>query len=197
MPSEPSPASTAEVAGQVARRVLDAPPTLGSTRLVCVDGPAGSGKTTLAAALADVVRDAQVVHCDEMLQGWRGLPGLAASVERLLAPLTGDEAGPVASLGLGRRTAGPSGTPSTAGGLLVLEGVGCWSPGDRAPRGLPGLGRGGLGRSASRAGLARDGEAMRPQWEQWRLDEDALFARLRTRAHADVLVATDDYSSSL
>ena len=28
------------------------PPTLGAGRLVCVDGPAGSGKTTLARALA-------------------------------------------------------------------------------------------------------------------------------------------------
>ena len=195
MRSEQSPASTAEVAGQVARRVLDAPPTLGSTRLVCVDGPAGSGKTTLAAALADVVRDAQVVHCDEMLQGWRGLPGLAASVEHLLAPLADDGAG------RWRRwdwlaDGWAEWHSVAAGGLLVLEGVGSWSPAIAPLVGCLVWVEAGSDLRLAR-GLARDGEAMRPQWEQWRLDEDALFARLRTRAHADVLVATDDYSSSL
>ncbi len=38
--------------------VLARPPTLGVGRLVCVDGPAGSGKTTLAAALRRGFRDA-------------------------------------------------------------------------------------------------------------------------------------------
>jgi hypothetical protein len=32
---------------------------------------------------------------------------------------------------------------------------------------------------------------MRAHWEQWRLDEDALFERLATRRHADVVVTTD------
>ena len=32
--------------------VLAGPARLGSTRLICVDGPAGSGKTTLASLLA-------------------------------------------------------------------------------------------------------------------------------------------------
>ena len=39
------------LATRSSRSVLAAPPTLGAGRLVCVDGPAGSGKTTLAAAL--------------------------------------------------------------------------------------------------------------------------------------------------
>ena len=41
-----------------------------------------------------------------------------------------------------------------------------------------------------RRGMARDGEHMRPQWEQWRIDEDVLFARLGTRARADLVVVT-------
>ncbi|CAB4964999.1 unannotated protein [freshwater metagenome] len=31
---------------------------------------------------------------------------------------------------------------------------------------------------------------MRPHWEQWRTDEEQLFARLRTREHADLVVTT-------
>ena len=37
------------------------PATLGAGRLVCVDGPAGSGKTTLGAALAERT-GAQLIH---------------------------------------------------------------------------------------------------------------------------------------
>ena len=37
-------------------------------------------------------------------------------------------------------------------------------------------------------GLARDGEAMRPAWEQFMLDEAEDFARHGTAAHADLRV---------
>jgi len=187
VPSE-APSDPSAVARAVAEQVRAAPPTLGPGRLVCVDGPAGSGKTTLAAAIADVVDDAHVVHCDEMLQGWRGLPGLADTVERFLEPLAIGEAT--------RWTRWDWATdgwaeshPVEAGGLLVLEGVGCWSP---AIAPLVGVLVWVEAESALRLrrGVARDGEHMRPQWEQWRTDEDALFARLGTRAHADRVVVT-------
>lgn len=185
MPSDPL-----EVARLVATRVLDAPPTLGAGRLVCVDGPAGSGKTTLAAALADVVGDAQVVHCDEMLQGWRGLPGLSVSVERMLAPLASGEAGRwrrwdwAADEWAEWQAVAP-------GGLLVLEGVGCWSPAIAAAVGCLVWVEAASDLRLAR-GMARDGEEMRPQWLQWRLDEDELFHRLGTKDHADLVVATDE-----
>lgn len=49
--------SVADLAG----RVRDAAPQLGGVRLVCVDGPAGSGKTTLARRLSSALAG-----------GWRG-----------------------------------------------------------------------------------------------------------------------------
>jgi uridine kinase len=183
------PSDPAVLAAEVAERVLAAPPTLGPGRLVCVDGPAGSGKTTLAQALADVVPGTQVVHCDELLHGWRGLPGLAASVHRLVAPLAAGEPGAwvrwdwYADDWAETHAVDP-------GSLLVLEGVGSWSP---AIADLVGLLVWVEAESALRLqrGLARDGEGMRAHWEQWRLDEDALFERLDTRRHADVVVTTD------
>ena len=172
----------------MAALLADRPGTLGAGRLVCVDGPAGSGKTTLAAALADAVPGTVVVHTDEMLEGWRGLPGLAGSVAALLRPLASGRPGCwtrwdwYADGWAERREVPPA-------PLLVLEGTGSWSPlvADlvtvlvwvEAPSQVR------LDR-----GMARDGEQMRPQWEQFRLDEDDLHRRLRTRDHADLVVDT-------
>lgn len=169
-------------------RVLAARPTLGDGRLVCVDGPAGAGKTTLAGAIAAHAPAAVVVHCDDLLQGWGGLPGLADTLIRLLGPLAAGRPGQwrrwdwLADAWAETHTVEP-------GGLLVVEGVGSWSPGIaswvgalvwvEAPSDLR------LAR-----GIARDGEAMRPEWIRWRSAEDDLFVRLGTRDRADVVVTT-------
>lgn len=179
---------TDDVAAAVVTRVLTAPPTLGVGRLICVDGPAGAGKTTLAGVIAGRVPTAVVVHCDDLLQGWRGLSGLAATVAGLLGPLAEDRPGRwrrwdwVADAWAETHTVEP-------GGLLVIEGVGSWSPAIapwvgalvwvEAPSEL-----------RLERGIARDGEAMRPHWVRWRRDEDDLFARIGTRDHADVVVVT-------
>ena len=170
--------------------MVGAPATLGTSRLVCIDGPAGSGKTTLSAALADAVQGAQVIHCDDLLQGWRGLPGLAASIEALLAPLAAGRTGTwrrwdwVADAWAETAEVAP-------GGLLVLEGVGCWSPAIAHFVGVLVWVEAASDLRLDR-GLARDGEEMRTHWEQWRLDEDALLARLGTRDRADLRMVTDD-----
>lgn len=184
MPSDPR-----EIARQVADRVLTAPPTLGPGRLVCIDGPGGSGKTTLSAALVDVVADARVVHCDELLEGWRGLPSLAVTVEAMLAPLAAGRVGQWRRWDwLADGWAETHDVPP--GGLLVLEGVGSWSPAIAHLVGVLVWVEVGSALRLER-GLARDGVHMRPQWEQWRVDEDDLFARLDTRARADLLVDTE------
>lgn len=164
------------------------PATLGAGRLVCVDGPAGSGKSTLAAAIGDLA-PATVVHTDEMLEGWSGLPGLASSVAALLEPLASGRAGPWrrwdwhADGWAEDHTVEPT-------DLLVVEGTGSWSP---RVADLVTVLVWVEARPATRLarGLARDGEQMRPRWEQWRVDEDALLAGLRTREHADLVVRTD------
>lgn len=168
--------------------MLGAPPTLGAGRLVCIDGASGSGKTTLAAAITELAPGSRVIHTDDMLEGWRGLPGLAASVEALLRPLATGRTGHWRRwdwTGHGWAQVGEV----TPGGLLVLEGTGSWSP---AIADLVGV----LAwvdapaRVRVDRGMARDGEQMRAELEQFRRDEDALFAQLSTRARADVVVNT-------
>ena len=65
---DPHPPLTSFAA--LAEQVRAAPAKLGRTRLVCIDGPAGAGKTTFAARLADaLVPDAVVLHMDDLYDG--------------------------------------------------------------------------------------------------------------------------------
>ena len=174
----------------LADRALAHPPRLGPVRLVCIDGPAGSGKTTTAAALADAVvargASADVLHLDDLYDGWTGLEGslwprLSAQV---LEPLRRGRPARYQRYdwSVGRfddwvDLPGPQ--------VLLLEGCGAarlaadpvavlrvWveAPADQRLR----------------RGLDRDGAAARPQWERWMLDEAAHFARERTADRADV-----------
>ncbi|HET6624914.1 MAG TPA: 4-amino-4-deoxy-L-arabinose transferase [Nocardioidaceae bacterium] len=167
------------------------PPTLGSTRLVCVDGRAGSGKTTLGKALRDAavrLGSARLLHMDDMYEGWSGLgDALTARIDQdLLGPLREDRPGRYRRYdwASGRFAEWHTVDPVD---LLVLEGVG--SAGSsyadavttlvwvEAPREL-----------RIERGVARDGRAVLPRWLQWMDDEDVLFARERTRQRADVVV---------
>lgn len=165
------------------------PPTLGDGRLVCVDGPAGSGKTTLATAVAALAArgpGARVVHMDDLYDGWNGLPRLTAQLTGLLRPLARGEAGCYRRYDwhAGRYAETVTVPPVP---LLVLEGVGSGSR-DHADlitvlawvEAAPEL--------RLRRGLARDGVAMADHWRRWAVDEQAHFRREATAARADLLV---------
>lgn len=172
-------------ARQVLAHAESSPPTLGSGRLICVDGLAGAGKSTLAGTLAELT-GAPVVHTDDLLAGWRGLPGLGATLDELLRPLAqGRDSTWRRWDWHSSRWAEWHTVPPAP--LLLLEGVGSgaaaydelittlvWIEADRDER---------LAR-----GLARDGEAMRTHWLHWLEDEETLHRRDRTRARADVVL---------
>lgn len=177
--------SPSDVAATVVALASGREPAAGGTRLICIDGPAGSGKTTLAAEVA-ARTGAPVVHGDDLMSGWRGLD----AVGRQLAAVVRD-------LAAGRDAAYDHfdwhadryvrRVPVPAAPWLVVEGVGsgaraaawactvlAWVEADDALR--------------LERGLARDGEEVREHWLQFVEDERALFAAEGTRARADVLV---------
>lgn len=179
-------------ADDVVRRTLAAPPTLGEGRLVCVDGPAGSGKTTFAASVRRAVpRDVtcRVVHLDDLYPGW---DGLRAGVEHVAAKVVVPMA--AGADGRYRRWDWHVGRPGPwvdvpRVDVLVLEGVGAgalayaeqittlvWVETADAVR--------------LERGVARDGEAARAQLERWRAGEAPYLAEQRTRERADVVVRT-------
>jgi energy-coupling factor transporter ATP-binding protein EcfA2 len=165
---------------------LARPPTLAAGRLICLDGPAGAGKTTLAAGIAELAPESRVIHMDDLYDGWGGLPRVTDQLDDLLCPLASGHAGSY------RRYDWLAGAFAESvevppGPLLVLEGVGSGSMRHAelitllawvfAPPDL-----------RVRRGLERDGEAAAGHWQQWMIDEAAHHARERTEERAGVLV---------
>ncbi|RKS77808.1 uridine kinase [Motilibacter peucedani] len=184
------PSSVAYAA--LAARVLARRPRLGAVRLVTVDGPAGSGKTTFAGRLHAALEAAAgaelpLVHLDDLYEGWAGLGGVAQRLEdTVLAPLAD-----------GRTAHHPrwdwehdawGGTlrvdPAPA---LVVEGCGS---GDRRVTAYAVLGVWVEAPSdlRLRRGLERDGEGLRAEWLRWRELESAHFIAEGTRRRADLRV---------
>jgi uridine kinase len=174
--------------GVLAARVQAMPPRLGDVRLVCIDGPAGSGKTTLAAALAGALGPgADVVHMDDLYEGWSGLGGVWDRVEaQVLRPL---EQGRGALYQRYDWVAGrfADWVDLAIPDVLILEGCGS------APRPVDHRAAVVVVVEAPAdvrlaRGLARDGEHMRENWLAWMADEAVEFAIEGTRERAGVVV---------
>ena len=178
----------------LAARVRDAPPRCGTTRLVCVDGPSGAGKTALAERLAPALGDPAVVHMDDLYPGWNGLAaGVTLLHDAIVGPLAAGRPACYRRYDWTLRGYAEEhdlGLPQ----VLLVEGVGSGARAVAAhsvlliwvaaPRDL-----------RFRRGIERDGEAYRPHWERWARQEDAHFATERTPGRADVRVdgaAPDD-----
>jgi uridine kinase len=174
----------------VAREVLAGPPRLGAVRLVCIDGPAAAGKSTLAGRLASALGDVQIVHLDDLYEGWSGLPRVWDRLESwVLQPLRGNFPGRY------RRYDWEAGSYAEWHDVpvrpaLIVEGVGS------ADRGIDHLATLKIWVDAPldvryRRGMDRDGEAFRPYWDAWAAAEDEHFARERTQERADLIVDGD------
>jgi uridine kinase len=170
----------------LAERVRAAPARLGGVRLVCVDGPAGSGKTTVAGRLAAALGDsAALVHLEDLYAGWTLTGAVARLAAGVLRPLSEGHPGAFHRYDwvADRFAREPVAVPVRP--VLIVEGCGssprCLDPWTtlriwvEAPAEL---------RVAR--GLARDGADVEPEWRRWQVTEAAEFAREDTRAWADV-----------
>lgn len=173
---------------EVALVARSRPVSLGSARLICIDGPAGSGKTTLSVALSASLA-APVVHMDDLYNGWTGMDAGRDSLEQLLRNLAAGSPGAYRRFDWHAYAYAETVTVAP-GPWLIVEGCGSWSRrwADlvtllvwvEAPPGV-----------CLERGVARDGEAMRDQWLEWQHTQATVFEAEQTRGCADV-VATGD-----
>ena len=170
---------------QLLAAIRAAPPRAGATTVVAIDGRAGAGKSTLAAALAGLL-PAALVALEDLYGGWDGLEhGVEVLCVEVLAPLAQRRAALVPRYDWG------SGAwlepwalepPET----LIVEGVGAgalaaapytsvlvWV--DAPPA---------LRRERALSRRPADAEA----WKRWALQEDAHLERERTRERADIVI---------
>ncbi len=159
--------------------------------LIGVDGRSGTGKTTLAARLAQVLEPAgvPVVHLDDIYPGWDGLAeGIDMLVAGVLAPLCAGRDG------RWRRWSWECDEPGGWAEMpwaatVVVEGAGAgaracrpylasllWLHTDEVTR-------------YTRA-ITRDGTSFAAQWDRWAAQEAAYLVSDEPTAHADVLVRT-------
>ncbi|GAA2887032.1 hypothetical protein GCM10010517_50850 [Streptosporangium fragile] len=169
----------------LAEEIRSLPPSCGPVRIVAVDGPGGSGKTTFAGRLAREL-DAQVVHSDDFPVPWDEPPAawFTHVEDRILTPLAAGEPGRYRRYDwVAGRYAEWVDVPVAP--ALILEGVStarraapiAYAVWVEAPRGL----------RLARA-LARDGAHLAAQWERWARAEDEWFAADATRSRADLLL---------
>lgn len=176
----------------LAATVLASPARLRHSRLVCIDGRAGAGKTSLAADLAVTCSAAGPVttmSMDDLYAGWSGLPAVSDTViSQLIEPWS---AGRPAQLAVwdwhAERRLEP--VPVELTPLVLLEGVGSWARRyanvvsllvwlecDEPTR--------------RRRALARDGGAFDVHWDGWAADEERMHDREQTKVAADVVIDT-------
>lgn len=166
-------------------RIHAAPSTIGDTRVITIDGPAGSGKTTLARILNAGLEDSTVIHMDDLYEGWDST--LTSQLSQKIFTIFDS------SIQSGLITYRPYDWISQSHGsevsyplprFVILEGVGSgqrivrpfvsfsiwiWAPKDiRLQR-----------------GLERDGEHLKSEWLNFQLLEDQHFAQEQTQGAAD------------
>lgn len=164
-------------------------PSIGPTRLVAIDGPGGSGKSTFASRLADALGGCPVVHTDDFANWEHQFDWWPALLNQVLRPMTSGRPGRYRRYDwVARAFAEWHDVPCAP--VVVLEGVGAarrefapylafavWieTPADvRLAR-----------------GIARDGEELRGFWEMWRRGEQAHYAIDDARDRADLIVDGD------
>jgi uridine kinase len=171
---------------ELAAATLATPARCGRTRIVLIDGPAGSGKTTLGERLG-LEMGAQVLHADDMYEGWTGLATLWGILgTRVLEPLSrGEHAGFERWDWVASARAERIEVP--VADALVIEGVGVAQRAARPHASLVIYVDAPWPERLAR-GVARDGEAMRAEWEVWQCAEEEFLNAEGTSQASDIVV---------
>jgi uridine kinase len=180
---------------RVAQQVASRPPARSMpVRVTAIDGHGGAGKSTLAARIATVLGDAPIVHTDDFASWEEPLDWWPRLLEQVLLPLAAGEPAAYQRYDWTRHELSEW-IDVPCGSHVVIEGVSSSRLAFRPYLGFA------IWVETPRdvclaRGLARDGDDMLGQWEQWIADEDRYVERDDPVGYADLIIAgtqTIDY----
>lgn len=161
--------------------------------LIAIDGPAGAGKTTLAAQFYrdfSPEKSVSVIHMDDLYSGWINAldEGLTSKLAFIVREYNAHRSFTIAIFNW-LTMAFDSSLTIEPTDILIIEGVGAAQKIVRAAGATtywldiePTLGL--------KRVLQRDGFEIESQMRQWQIDQEAHFARDLTRIHADHILTS-------
>ncbi|MEV0250687.1 aminodeoxychorismate synthase [Nocardia sp. NPDC050712] len=170
----------------LARRLRALPPSCGPVRLVGVDGHAGSGKSTFAAQLAEVLGGAPVLRLDDLATHSEFFQWTDRLREQVLRPFRWGHTAFYRAYDWQQCEFGGE-RALLAEPVVLLDGVGAGRRGVR-PHLAQLLWMECAPEEAWERGRERDGAGLGPFWDEWTAEERAHFADDPSRPYADLLV---------
>jgi uridine kinase len=157
--------------------------------LIAIDGPAGSGKTSLANQLASNLKSATTIHMDDLYNGWED--ALTATLTRhleewVLDPLTQHQSVKYQKFDWINSEYGPTVEVSDVE-LLILEGVGAAQAKIRQQADLTIWIEVGAQIGLARV-LNRDGAQILPYMLKWQERESAHFIKDQTKENCQIFI---------
>ena len=157
--------------------------------LIAIDGPAGSGKTSLANQLASKLKSATTIHMDDLYNGWED--ALTATLTRhleewVLDPLTQHQSVKYQKFDWINSEYGPTVEVSDVE-LLILEGVGAAQAKIRQQADLTIWIEVGAQIGLARV-LNRDGAQILPYMLKWQERESAHFIKDQTKENCQIFI---------
>ncbi len=157
--------------------------------LIAIDGPAGSGKTSLANQLASNLKSATTIHMDDLYNGWED--ALTATLTRhleewVLDPLTLHQSVKYQKFDWNTGEYGPTVEVRDVE-LLILEGVGAAQSKIRQQADLTIWIEVGAQIGLARV-LNRDGAQILPYMLKWQERESAHFIKDQTKENCQIFI---------
>jgi len=184
--------STSYDIARIAEAISESKTLCGSVRVIAIDGPAGSGKTTLASQIAKQLGDVQIVHMDDLYKGWSQdlVTDLPNKIERqILKPIKdGGQASYQKYDWHENKFTQTVIIPKC--NFLILEGVGAANPKLSANFAISIWIEADADVRFERV-IARDGEQIRAQMITWKLKEQSYFRGLEVRQQSDIRLSGD------
>lgn len=177
---------------QLVSKVIAAGKFCGRTKVITIDGPAGSGKTTLAAKLSSALSDCPVVHMDDLYSGWNQDLHVELAhriTTEILTPISKEKPAIYKKYDWADEKFKLNEKVDVSD-YLILEGVGAGHP-EINNRAVLNIWIEANAKTLLDRLVRRDGEHLREQLVKWQTHEARYFEQLSVKDRADVVLSGD------